>query len=291
MLKHGLDPADNFRPERLTTEELRSHREALGNFPDLVTPQLEQLFNLIGLSGCNVLLTDAAGIVVDQRVKASDVAQFQEWDLWEGADWSERVQGTNGIGTCLVEERQVVIHRNEHFRTRNIDLSCMDSPIWGPDGRLLAVLDVTSARAEQSECYNRLILSQVAHTAKLIEMGFFRASYPKARIVWASRNSPDPAMLLAVNKDDLVVGATRTARRALNLAREGEIDERPLAELLGDSDHSSDYDFGAAERMVLTRALIRTGGNVTEAARLLGIGRTTMYRRMARTGIGEKEED
>ena len=275
----------------MTAKELQYHREALGSFPHLVTPQLEQLSNLIGLSGCNILLTDAAGVVVDQRVKVADVAQFQEWDLWEGADWSERVQGTNGIGTCVIEERQVVIHRNEHFRTRNIDLSCMDSPIWGPDGRLLAVLDVTSARADQNEYYNRLMLSQVAHTAKLIEMRVFRASYPKARIVWASANGTDPAMLLAVNKDDLVIGATRTARRALNLAREGKIDERPLAELLGDDDHSSDYDFGTAKRMVLTRALIRTGGNVTEAARLLRIGRTTMYRRMARTGLGGKEQD
>lgn len=41
----------------------------------------------------------------------------------------------------------------------------------------------------------------------------------------------------------------------------------------------------AEERERLVEALRRTGGNRTEAARLLGIGRTTLYRRLAAHGI------
>jgi len=37
------------------------------------------------------------------------------------------------------------------------------------------------------------------------------------------------------------------------------------------------------------RALSRSGGNVSEAARALGVGRATLYRRMSRLGIGENE--
>ncbi|MCJ2179250.1 helix-turn-helix domain-containing protein, partial [Novosphingobium album (ex Hu et al. 2023)] len=39
------------------------------------------------------------------------------------------------------------------------------------------------------------------------------------------------------------------------------------------------------ERAVLRQALARSNGNVAAAARLLGIGRATMYRRMERAGM------
>lgn len=291
MMKHGLDPADRQRPERLSGAELALRRQSMEHFLNVAAPQIDQLYNLVCLSGCNVLLTDAEGVVLDQRVNDADAAQFREWGLWQGVDWSEAVQGTNGIGTCLVEERQVTIHRDEHFHTRNTAMSCMDAPIWGPDGRLLAALDVSSARADQTERYNRLISAQVIQTARAIEAIFFRASFPDARIVVASGDgisgeSIGAATLLAVDKDDLAIGATRAARRALGLEREGAIRPRPAADLLGRDDELSGFD--KAERAAVVRALARAGGNVSAAARALGIGRATMYRRMARLEPGEK---
>ncbi len=286
LLKHGLDPAGADRVERLSDHDLAQRRAGMDQFLRVAGPQLDQLYTLLDLSGCNVLLTDAQGVVLDQRVSDSDAAQFREWGLCQGADWSESAQGTNGIGTCLAEGRQVTIHRDEHFRTRNTGMSCMDAPIWGPDGRLLAALDVSSARADQTERYNRLISAQVAQTARAIEAVFFRASFPDARIVVASDGAPDAAMLLAVDKDDLAIGATRAARRLLGLEREGAFRPRPAADLLGRNDDLTGFD--KAERAAVIRALSRAEGNVSAAARALGIGRATMYRRMARLGLTGK---
>lgn len=286
LLKHGLDPADRRRPDRLTPDELNQRRQAMDPFLRVAAPQLDQLFNLVCLSGCNVLLTDAEGVVLDQRVAEADAEQFRDWGLWQGAVWSEAVQGTNGIGTCLAEGRQVTIHRDEHFHTRNTSLSCMDAPIWGPDGRLLAALDVSSARADQTERYNRLIGAQVAQTARAIETVFFRASFPDARIVVAPDDNADAAVLLAVDKDDLAIGATRAARRVLGLEREGAIRPRPAVDLLGRDDTLTGFD--RAEHAAVMRALARAEGNVSAAARALGIGRATLYRRMARLGVAEK---
>ena len=287
MLKYGLDPGDGRRPERLSLAELSVRRQAMEHFLKVAGPQLDQLYTIVGLSGCNVLLTDATGVVLDQRVSDADAAQFRDWGLWQGMDWSEAAQGTNGIGTCLVEGRQVTIHRDEHFRTNNIGMSCMDAPIWGPDGRLVAALDVSSARADQTERYNRLIGAQVAQTARAIEAVFFHASFPQARIVVAADDSLDATMLLAVDKDDLAIGATRAARRALGLEREGAFRPRPAADLLGRDDDLRGFD--RAERAAVARALARAGGNVSAAARALGIGRATLYRRMARLGLSEKQ--
>ena len=286
MVKHGLDPGDASQPERLPEGELKNRMQAMDQFLTLAAPQIDQLYNLVCLSGCNVLLTDARGLVMDQRVADGDASQFREWGLWRGADWSEAAQGTNGIGTCIAEGRQVTIHREEHFHTRNIGMSCMDAPIWGPDGRLIAALDVSSARADQTERYNRLIAAQVAQTARAIEAAFFRASFPHARIVVAQDDNTDAAMLLAVDKDDLAIGATRAARRALGLEREGTLRPRPAADLLGRPEDTGGFE--RAERAAVTRALARADGNVSAAARALGVGRATLYRRMARLGLDHK---
>ena len=114
---------------------------------------------------------------------------------------------------------------------------------------------------------------------------FFRSSFPGARIVVASDDQGEQAVLLAVDKDDLAIGATRAARRVLGLEREGAFRPRPAADLLGRQEDLSDLD--CAERAAVVRALARAEGNVSKAARALGIGRATLYRRMARLRIGE----
>ncbi|MCA0922249.1 GAF domain-containing protein [Pseudooceanicola nanhaiensis] len=283
--KHGLDPGERRAPGRVEATSLGDRRAALGDFLQLATPRLDQLFQLVGGSGCGVLLTDAQGVVLETRCREADAPVFREWGLWEGADWSEAAEGTNGIGTCLAERRQVVIHREDHFYARNTAMSCLDAPIHGPDGRLLAALDVSSARADQTEGFNRLIAATVAQTARQIEGDFFRAAFPRARIVAAEGESAEGAALLAVDKDDLVIGATREARRAFGLDAEGRIKPRPASDLLGRDGAETGLD--RAERAAIVRALARADGNVSAAARALGMGRATLYRRMNRLGIGE----
>lgn len=282
---HGLDPAENAGADRLDDAELKERRARLDRFMMVACPKLDQLFGLVGNSGCGVLLTDETGIVLDARCAGADEQTFKDWGLWLGANWSEAAEGTNGIGTCLTEQRQVIIHRDEHFLARNIGMSCMDAPIFGTDGQLLAALDVSSARADQTEGYNRLIAAMVEQTARAIEADFFRASFPKERIVIADGGDASSSMLLAVDRDDIVVGATRGARKAFGLESSGPLRPRPASDIFGREDGPSGFE--KAERAAVVRALARAGGNVSEAARALGVGRATLYRRMKRLGLGE----
>ncbi|MDF3606807.1 helix-turn-helix domain-containing protein [Paracoccus sp. DMF-8] len=286
IVKHGLDPARAQARQRLSDAELALRRDEMGKFLSVAGPQLDQLFQLVCPTGRNVLLTDARGIVLEQRVSDGDAAAFQEWGLCRGVNWSEEIEGTNGIGTCLIEERQVVIHRDDHFYARNIGVSCIDAPIWGPDGRIIAALDVSNARSDGSEQWNALISAQVAQTARMIEAAFFRASFPDARIIVAQHPAAgESALLLAVDQDDLTIGANRAARRAFGLEKEGSLRPRPAGDILGRTDESP--ELARAERAALMGALARAEGNVSAAARALGIGRATMYRRMSRLGIDE----
>lgn len=280
----GLDPAEQRGPERIDGSAVRERCGQLEQFMQVAAPKLDQLFGLVGASGCGVLLTDDTGIVLDRRCGDGDQKVFDGWGLSLGADWSEAREGTNGIGTCLTEGRAVTIHRGDHFFERNTAMSCMDAPIFGPDGTLVAALDVSSARADQTEAFNRIIAATVAQTARGIEADYFRATFPDARIVVADGNDSETAMLLAVDRDDIVIGATRGARRALGLGGVGPLRPVPASDIFGRDEGPT--GFAKAERAAVMRALARADGNVSEAARALGIGRATLYRRMKRLSIG-----
>ena len=282
--RHGLDPAETRGPERVDGVQLRERLGAMERFMQVAAPHLDRLFSLIGQSGCAVLLTDSDGVVLDRRFSDADAAVFDSWGLGLGADWSEAREGTNGIGTCLTEQRRVIIHRDEHFYARNTAMSCIDAPVFGSDGELMAALDVSSARADQTEAFNRLIAAQVVQMARAIEEANFRADFGAARIVAAESEDPDAAALLAIDSDDLVIGATRGARRAFGLAA-GPVAPRPASDILGREDGPAGLE--KAERAALVRALARAGGNVSQAARALGIGRATLYRRMKKLGLNE----
>lgn len=282
---HGLDPGELRAPDRLDAAALAHRRAARAQFLKAAAPRLDKLFQLVGLSGCAVLLTDADGIVLDARVRDADAQVFDGWGLATGADWSESREGTNGIGTCLAESRRIIIHRNDHFYARNTAMSCIDAPIYGCNGQVMGALDVSSARVDQTEGFNQLIAAQVAQTARAIEEANFRAAFRRARMIQADSDTDEAAVLLAVDGDDLVIGATRKARRVFGLAPEGELTPLPAADLLGRDDGPTGFE--KAERAAILRALARAGGNVSAAARALGIGRATLYRRMKRLGVDD----
>jgi transcriptional regulator of acetoin/glycerol metabolism len=286
---HGLDPGQAAAGQRLDDSDLARRRDANDRFLRVATPKLDQLFGLVGQSGCAVLLCDSEGVVLDQRCRDGDRDVFQSWGLWQGADWSEAAEGTNGIGTCLAERRAVIIHRDEHFLARNTAMSCMDAPIYGPDGQIAGVIDVSSARSDQTEAFNRLIGAMVAQTARQIEADTFRALYHNARILHADADDTDAAALLAVDGDDIVIGATRGARKAFGMAATGPIAQIPASDIFGRAGGLRGFE--KAERSAVIRALTRAGGNTSQAARALGVGRATLYRRMKRLGIDKNTVD
>lgn len=280
LLYHGLDPETRSPPDRVDEAVLHEARERLGALIEIAAPTLERLFSAVGLSGCSVLLTDSEGLILERRAMAGDDDVFAEWGLWTGAVWSEGKEGTNGIGTCLAERRPVTIHRDQHFHTRNTAMSCMGAPVFDENARLAAVLDVSSCRGDLTVDVASLIGRLVADAARRIESDSFREAFPGCRIVMAPEHGYRGAALLAVDSYDLVIGATRTARQTLGITDKILASPRPIADILASRKLAS--DLRSAERAELERALARTEGNVSAAARELGIGRATLYRRMRR---------
>ncbi|WP_417688104.1 GAF domain-containing protein [Roseibium sp.] len=283
MVYYGLDPARRSPTRRLSGPELDRAREKNGNLLEVARPSLERLYQTAGTAGCCVVLTDAEGVILQANSTAADRHHFAEWGLAEGAIWNEANEGTNGIGTCIAEKRPVVIFQNEHFRAQNIAMSCMGAPIYDPSGEIIAVLDVSNCRKDLTHSFAQVLGSVVTESARSVESELFQRAFQGARIIVAEGHGSSGVALLAVDEDDLVIGATRHARRRLGLS--GEILQAmpSLHEVMAGLRTSQDR--GRVEKGEIRRALLRRRGNVSAAARDLGISRATMYRRMNQLGI------
>jgi transcriptional regulator of acetoin/glycerol metabolism len=287
LAAHKLDPADFRPPRRITETKLREARQSIEPLMRVADAVLDRLFNAVGGAGCCVLLTDANGVPLARRGAPADDKAFESWGLWPGAIWSEESEGTNGIGTCIVEQRPLTIHRTQHFLARNTLMSSTAAPIFDHQGKLVAALDVSSCRTDLIEDFVALISIAVSDSARRIESENFRISFPRARISIAPvADHHTAAALIATDGDDLVIGANRSARLQLGITQATIDKGMPAGTLITGMTHAVSVDpLTHAERGVLYRALAEADGNVTAAAKTLGISRATLHRKMKKMNL------
>jgi len=170
---YHLDPALAVAPTVLEHERVLESRDRLRQVLQIADGEMNSLHQQLSGAGHAVLLTDARGVILNCVTAPSERRIFERAGLWLGADWSEAREGTNGIGTCLVERQALTIHQDEHFRGRHTGLTCSASPVFDPHGELLAVLDVSSARADASRQSQFHTMALVNLSAKMIESCYF----------------------------------------------------------------------------------------------------------------------
>ncbi|WP_223521760.1 sigma-54-dependent Fis family transcriptional regulator [Pseudomonas sp. GL-B-19] len=177
--QHQLDPASRRAPNVVEHPRLQDHRAPLEHIISVAHWQMSSLHQQLGRDGHVVLLTDARGVAIDSVFNESERAEFQRSGLWLGSVWSEDCEGTNGVGTCLVERQHVTIRRDEHFRGKHVGLTCSASPIFDASGELLAVLNLSSVREEHSLQQHFKAMALTNLSAKLIESCFFLGHDPQ----------------------------------------------------------------------------------------------------------------
>jgi len=171
--QYHLDPGLPMAPAVLEHGRMLECRERLQRVLEIANGEMNSLYQQLSGAGHAVLLTDARGVILNCVTAAAERQTFERAGLWLGADWSEASEGTNGIGTCLVERQALTIHQDEHFRSRHTGLTCSASPVFDPQGDLLAVLDVSSARHEVSRQSQFHTMALVNLSAKMIESCYF----------------------------------------------------------------------------------------------------------------------
>ncbi|MEM7243076.1 MAG: GAF domain-containing protein [Pseudomonadota bacterium] len=280
---HGVQPESTRKALVLTHAELTDIRHRRDRLIYVARPILEDLFRSVGLSGFTVVLSDKSGVLLDKISNDYDEPDFENAGLRLGSIWSEDHQGTNAIGTVAVDARPMVVFKDQHFRCSVTELTCVGAPIFDLRGELIGVLDVTSARADTQAETAKFLLPIITSTANRIESEYFRACFDHANIVVANGYSKIGTPLLAADDDDLIIGANRAARKLLDIDQDIFANPVPRRDLL-DQD-SGPRGLEAAERRAIRRAIARNGGNMSKAAKDVGVSRATFYRMLDRHGL------
>jgi transcriptional regulator of acetoin/glycerol metabolism len=220
-LDYRVQPDDRDAPQILTTRETEILAEPLQEVVFTGREEIDRLHTIVGQVGYVVLLCNTDGIAIHHRGNEALADQFKHWGLWLGGVWSEVIEGTNGIGTAIIERRPVSVHRVEHFRTRHIGLSCAGAPICDPDGNLIGVLDSSSIDPMVSEHTHGLALATTLTAAREIEERLFREKFRRCWIVVARPQHEIVApVLLAVDGHHRIVGANHYGRLLLGLTEQ-----------------------------------------------------------------------
>ena len=222
--QHQLDPASRREPNVVEHPRLQDHRAPLEHIISVAHWQMSSLHQQLGRDGHVVLLTDARGVAIDSVFNESERAEFQRSGLWLGSVWSEDCEGTNGVGTCLIERQHVTIRRDEHFRGKHVGLTCSASPIFAANGELLAVLNLSSVREEQSLQQHFKAMALTSLTANLIESCYFLGHDPQRYLL---RFHPEAGFvgllgegLLSFDESARICSVNQTALDLLGLSRD-----------------------------------------------------------------------
>jgi len=226
-----LDPEDAGEPEIIDRSALNERRERCCHLVDMSKSEMTNLYQQVAGSGYSILLTDAEGVVLNYVGDPLFTTAAASTGMQTGAVWTEQSQGTNGIGTCLVEKRPLVIHQREHFFTKNTRLTCAAAPIFCPTGEMAGVLDASS----ESRLAQQHTMVLVNMSAQLIENRLFLCMM-REHIILRFHSRPEFVSTLgegaiAFDLEGRVRAANRSALFQLELNSVEEIAGRPLEEV------------------------------------------------------------
>ncbi|HEX4973651.1 MAG TPA: sigma-54-dependent Fis family transcriptional regulator [Steroidobacteraceae bacterium] len=226
-LDYALDPARHYSPTIVDASMLKQRRGQHDELLQVASAEIDWLYEYIAESGYALVLTDATGIVLYEKTDATLANTFRASGLVSGADWSERREGTNGIGTCIAESRPIIVHREEHFRSSHIGLTCFGSPIRDPAGALVAVLDASTLNARDPRAGFGHTMALVNMSARLIEKCLFLRHF-QHDIVFRFHARPEFVNLqhdgaIALARDATIIAVDETAVHLLGAASRAEL--------------------------------------------------------------------
>jgi len=230
LLDFHVNPRSSSVPQLLTERELRISREPLRSFLLQAQEEIDRLYAIVRQQSYVVLLCNNEGVAVHHRGDETKAQEFKHWGIWLGGVWSERVEGTNGIGTCITDRRPVLVHCAEHFRSRHTRLSCAGAPIFDPHGDLLGILDVSRVHEQSDDPPFPLLLQTVVVSARAIEERIFREHFQYCWILAAAPSDDfESSLLLAIDDHQSIIGRDQTARKLFALSDKSLGDGVPLS--------------------------------------------------------------
>ncbi len=220
---YRLDPSRPSRPQILDEDRLAERCKRSADIIDCAKLEMTTLYQQLGDPELAVVLVDIDGVILHMVAAPGFSREVSQMGFRLGAVWSESEVGTNGMGTCLVAGEPVAVRQHEHFFAEFTNLTCSAVPIFDPDGKLIAALDVTS-RSQLMQQHSLVLLGMTAQTIenRLIDRRH-RDAYPvhfhsRPEFVYTLHEG-----MLAVDAEGKILSANRSAMFQLGFRSLDEI--------------------------------------------------------------------
>src|SRR5258706_12578712 len=215
-ISFGLDTLRPPSPEFVSPAILRQEQQRCSLVRGLALAEMHTLHQQIAGSNFLIAFANADGLLLDVISDPSFSDASNAASIRPGTVWTERICGTNGLGTAAHLKRAIVVHGSEHFFSRYNNLTCVAAPIFAPDGELTGILDASS------DCMSRQAHTQalVAMAATQIENGLVREHH-RGNLLIAFQNLGEclhtlSRGLLAVDSEGKILAGNRAARVLLH---------------------------------------------------------------------------
>lgn len=169
-------------------------------------PEMQHLHRLVDPLDFTVMLADPTGIVLSRHTQRSQLSGCRRWRFQAGAVWDEQNAGTNAIGTCLREERPVMVVHDQHWRLCFRKLTGMAVPVYNSIGELAGAMDISSFTAENVVPAAPLLMDALLTTARRVEEKLFHDRFGQDMIVTLGPSTSSSSMLVALDRDGHVRG-------------------------------------------------------------------------------------
>ena len=215
-LSLGLQPQRKLGFDVITSAMQRNQREANHKLSLAARSTLTLLGQAIAQTRYFAILTNERGVVVDTGGVIDTTDPRATLITRQGVDLSESAVGTTAIGATLAMQRNTWLHRGEHFFQDTQCYSCAGTPITGPNGQCVGMLDVTGIDVpERPE-----LMHLVASSARAIENALVLSTTHALvlHIQWpGQRGGQDSEGLICLDLDGVVCAINPMARQILSI--------------------------------------------------------------------------